>query len=290
MIPFHRPTLDDRTWAEPLLRAADNFASESAFGTYYLWQARYRFEIAQVGGYFVARYENGYILPAGDGEMRPLLDAIAADSVSSGTPFRVQVSGTMKERLAQAWPSALFQMHRGEADYLYRVSDLAQLTGKKYHAKRNHIARFTQNYAYTFERVTEPAQYRACMEMLTQWISTNETPTNFRQEAQAIERAFVDPAALHIRAGLLRVDGQVVAFAAGEPINDRVFDQHFEKALTSYDGAYAVINQLFASECLSDFEWVNREEDMDLDGLRKAKLSYHPDQLWMKYTAEECSL
>ena len=82
------------------------------------------------------------------------------------------------------------------------------------------------------------------------------------------------------------MDGRVVAFAAGEPINDRVFDQHFEKALAEYDGAYAMINQAFMAHCLTEFEWVNREEDMGLAGLRQAKMSYNPAEVLMKYTAE----
>ena len=124
------------------------------------------------------------------------------------------------------------------------------------------------------------------MDMMMHWVSTNENASDFMHEAEAIRLAFTEPAALHIRAGLLRVDGRVVAFAAGEPINDRVFDQHFEKALAEYDGAYAMINQAFMAHCLTEFEWVNREEDMGLAGLRQAKMSYNPAEVLMKYTAE----
>lgn len=286
MIPFHCPTIADRVWAEPILRTFGDDTSESAFGTYYLWQSRFHFEIAQTEGYFVARYDNGYILPAGEGPLEPVLHALEADAAFRSIPLRIQVSDKLKDALCAADPSLHFTEHRGEADYLYRVVDLAKLEGKKFHAKRNHIARFTKTYTYQFEPVTTPQQERECMDMMMHWVSTNENASDFMHEAEAIRLAFTEPAALHIRAGLLRVDGRVVAFAAGEPINDRVFDQHFEKALAEYDGAYAMINQAFMAHCLTEFEWVNREEDMGLAGLRQAKMSYNPAEVLMKYTAE----
>ena len=86
MIPFHIPTLADRAWAEPLLRAAGDLTSESAFGTYFLWQDRYQYEIAQVNGYFAARSIHGYALPAGTGDLRPVLDALRADAAGRGIP------------------------------------------------------------------------------------------------------------------------------------------------------------------------------------------------------------
>ncbi len=287
MIPFHIPTLADRAWAEPLLRAAGDLTSESAFGTYFLWQDRYQYEIAQVNGYFAARSIHGYALPAGTGDLRPVLDALRADAAGRGVPLRIQVSDLLRDVLAAAAPQLKFTEHRGEADYLYRVADLAQLEGKKYHAKRNHIAKFNRLYSYQFEPVTTAAQEQECLDMMHRWVSSNENAADFRMEEEAIRLAFADTAALHIRAGLLRVDGNVIAFTAGEPVGADGFDLHFEKALTEYDGAYAVINQAFAAHCLTDCTWVNREEDMGLDGLRRAKLSYNPAQLLMKYTAEE---
>ena len=197
------------------------------------------------------------------------------------------MSDLLRDALAAAAPQLKFTEHRGEADYLYRVADLAQLEGKKYHAKRNHIAKFNRLYSYQFEPVTTAAQEQECLDMMHRWVSSNENAADFRMEEEAIRLAFADTAALHIRAGLLRVDGNVIAFTAGEPVGADGFDLHFEKALTEYDGAYAVINQAFAAHCLTDCTWVNREEDMGLDGLRRAKLSYNPAQLLMKYTAEE---
>ena len=85
--------------------------------------------------------------------------------------------------------------------------------------------------------------------------------------------------------GVLRVDGDVVAFTFGERLNDNTFDTHFEKAFSDIRGAYPMINMLFAKNMLTDYELVNREDDVGSEGLRSAKLSYHPEILIEKYAA-----
>ena len=86
---------------------------------------------------------------------------------------------------------------------------------------------------------------------------------------------------------MLRVEGQAAAFTIGEPVSDQCFVVHFEKALSRYPGAYPMINQQFVQNALQAYHYINREEDLGLEGLRKAKLSYHPAILLEKGTARE---
>lgn len=286
MIDFHRPLPEDRAWAEPLLRCFGDLGSEAAFGTYYLWQSRFDFEIAFHKGFFVAHSNSGYIFPTGEGNLDEVLQDLAEDATRRNEPLHFLFSERFCQVLKEHCPNCYcIEENRANADYLYRVSDLAELKGKKYHSKRNHIARFSKKYEYSFETVITDQQARECVELAENWYSANEKPTELTDELEAIRRAFSHRETLHLVAGLLRVDGKVIAFAAGEPINENVFDQHFEKALVEYDGAYAMINQAFMAHCLSEYEFVNREEDMGIEGLRKAKLSYLPEKILAKYTA-----
>ena len=287
MIEFHVPELADRVWAAPLLSRYGDDASEAAFGTYYMWQKRFDFEIALHKGFFVAHSNGGYIFPAGQGDLSEVLYDISVDAKKRGEAVRFLFSERFRPALEQFCPNCYeIAENRANADYLYRVSDLAALSGKKYHAKRNHIARFSRNYTYSFEKVTTEAQAQACIQLAEQWYIDNGKEGDISGELDAIHRAFEAYEALHLVAGMICVEDHAVAFAAGEAINDRVFDQHFEKALSAYDGAYAVINREFMANCLNAFEFVNREEDMGIEGLRKAKMSYLPERLVNKYTAQ----
>ena len=109
-------------------------------------------------------------------------------------------------------------------------------------------------------------------------------------EAGAIEEMFEHYEALGFLGGMLYQNGEPVAFTAGTKLDDEVFDTHFEKALPGVEGAYTMVNREFARLVKAEYPDIaafNREEDMGIEGLRKAKLSYHPDILLMKYFAIE---
>ena len=175
------------------------------------------------------------------------------------------------------------QPDRANWDYLYLAQNLIDLPGKAYHGKRNHVARFRRSFEYTYEDIT--AENAAeCLEMAEQWRSANENPADFEDEMKAMRRAFAAWEPLGFSGGLLRVEGKVIAFTAGEPISEQTYDLHFEKAFTGYEGAYAAINQEFAARQLKGYSLINREEDMGLEGLRKAKESYRPTAMFEKNT------
>jgi hypothetical protein len=179
---------------------------------------------------------------------------------------------------------------RDDFEYLYLTEKLKNLSGKKFHSKRNHISAFSKAHNWSYESIT-PEVLPDLFKMADKW--TNEMkkltddPLSIEVENEAIKEYFPHMEKLNIRGGLIRVDGEIVAFTFGTPINDKVFDIHSEKALPEFRTAYSVINREFIANDLSDFLYVNREDDMGLEGLRKAKLSYHPDILLKKYVIKE---
>lgn len=172
---------------------------------------------------------------------------------------------------------------RDAFDYIYKREDLANLTGKKYHSKRNHIATFKKQHNWLFKPICEEnkAEVLACAE---QWYSENNDRFDeyMAIEKEGIKTIVENMPLLNAKGGAIYVNEKVVAFTLGSPINDKVFDIHIEKALKDYATAYTVINNEFA-KTLTEYEFINREDDMGLEGLRKAKLSYKPEMLLKKY-------
>ena len=182
---------------------------------------------------------------------------------------------------------------RDDFEYLYLTENLRNLKGKKYHSKRNHISAFSKAYNWSYERLT-PSILPEVFEMADKWTAEMKKLTDDSQsievENAALKEYLPHMEKLNLRGGCIRVDGKIVAFTFGSPISSKVFDVHVEKALPDYRTAYSLINREFVSSELSDFPYVNREDDMGLEGLRKAKLSYHPDILLKKYVIKELTL
>lgn len=191
----------------------------------------------------------------------------------------------MKEAIQTCWPDVFcLEYDRDGSDYVYEVDKLAALSGKAYHKKKNHVNRFRKNYDFSYEPITEENR-QECLEMAEVWRRSREITPSLAAEAGAITEAFRYYEELGFEGGLIRVDGRVMAFTLGERVTEDTFVTHFEKALDEIPELYAVINQQFAENQLQGYRYVNREEDLGLEGLRKAKESYHPAFLVEKYKA-----
>ena len=173
-------------------------------------------------------------------------------------------------------------------DYIYETENLTNLSGKKFHGKRNHIARFMDDDDWEYETLSSE-NVQECIDMNNNWIQKKYDEDAWSQEVQdeydVVKNALIDYKRLGLVGGVLRKYGEVVAFELGEPLCDDTFVVHFEKAYADVQGAYPMINKQFVQHECQDYKYVNREEDDGEEGLRKAKLSYHPDILLEKYNA-----
>ena len=171
-------------------------------------------------------------------------------------------------------------------DYVYLREELAQLPGRRYHKKKNHFAGFVKNYSFKYEEL-DSSNIEECLAFSEAWSDANVQYGReaIENERLAVRKAFEYYRQLGYVGAALRVDGNIVAYCTGERLNSEVFCTHFEKALPEYTGAYAAINKLFAENHLCSYKYVNREDDTGDDGLRQAKLSYHPAILLEKYNA-----
>ena len=302
MIAFHPPEIEDKPWIDACFRAAGNRGCEYSFATVFLWSGTFQQEVARMDGYVLerlcGRVGSGYLFPAGSGPLKPVLDALEADAAERGDICRLLcVTPERMGQVEQVCPGRYTcTPDRDGWDYLYEVQKLAELGGKKLHGKRNHIHRFEENYPDWRVEEISIDNLAECAEMDLEWnrlyrqerANEAETAQSRMNERHAMSKAFAYYEALGLSGLLLRAEGRVIAFTMGSPISADTFDVHFEKAYGEIQGAYAMINREFARwvrDHYPDVRYLNREDDMGLEGLRKAKESYYPDCMVEKYSA-----
>lgn len=174
---------------------------------------------------------------------------------------------------------------RDNSDYVYRAEDLINLRGNKYHGKKNHVNRFRKNNEFEYRRLDRQLAEKF-LDLQEEWCALRECELNpgLFQEHVAIHEAVIHHKELGFTGGAIMIDDKVEAFAFGELLNPDTAVIHAEKANPDIPGLYAAINQQFCEEAWSHVRYVNREQDLGIEGLRKAKLSYHPDHLVEKFT------
>ena len=294
MIPFHRTSIEEKAQYENYLLAAPERGCEYSFANLYLWG---RQEVAFLRGcvaYFSHFYgRTVYPYPIGDGDKRAVLEAIIADSRERGIPCRISgITEADREELERWFPGKFrIRPARDFFDYVYSIDALADLKGKKLQKKRNHFNRFRANHPdYRVEPITRE-NIPLAQNMVNSWYQARQKSDpdgDYLLESLAIAKAFRHFEELGME-GLLLLDGEeVLAMTMGSRLSADTFDIHFEKAREDADGAYPAINCEFARYLrlkYPDVKFLNREDDMGLEGLRKAKLSYYPDHMVEKYKA-----
>ena len=173
-------------------------------------------------------------------------------------------------------------LDRENSDYVYRVEDLRTLQGKAYHSKRNYARRFTELY-HPEVRPLRAALAPACLHVQERWLEDQRNNESARDESTALIKALRHFEDLSLSGTAVFTDGVLIAFAIGEPLNPSTFVEHFEKALNGYSGIYQFLLQAFAQSIPKEFLFLNREQDLGIEGLRRAKESWHPALLVEKY-------
>lgn len=287
-LSFRRPCLEDRQEVKKILEKSGNIDSASAFGTLYLWAEGYDINICLHDGVLFRKSGKSYGFPRGaedDTQLKKALETLKLNCSSCDKFILDDLLENDARELERIFPGKFsFSKNRDNSEYVYDIKNLAQLTGKKYHSKRNHISKFSKLYKWKYIPCIKNIE---CMDFFEKWFkiySSDEEKFN-GQEYLAIKKALENFDALELSGGALEVDGEIIACTIGEKINKDGLLVHFEKALPEFEGSYSVINNEFCKSQAKNFKFVNREEDMGILGLRKSKLSYKPMLLLNKYTA-----
>ncbi|MBE6662656.1 MAG: DUF2156 domain-containing protein [Ruminococcaceae bacterium] len=293
-IDFKPVALSDKDLYENYLSESGERGCEFSFANLYLWGMQ---NFAHLHGQILIFSQFGrariYPYPVGNGDKRAAIEAILADAHERGIRCRITgLSDAAMNELEALFPGRFrFQCSDGSSDYVYDINDLADLKGKKYHAKRNHLNRFTEAFPnYRVEELNEQNLPRV-KQMAEDWYQTRlaEDPnSDFHFEREALQKALLDYRALDME-GLVLLDGEeILAFTLASRLSGDTFDVHFEKARADIQGAYAAINCHMARhirEKYPEVRYLDREEDMGIEGLRRAKLSYYPHHRIQKCSA-----
>ena len=292
LLPFRKLNLGDRAWVLEKFKESNFQGCEYSFGNNFIWRNSYNLEVLDYKGFclLLSTYNGAtaYSYPAGNGnvDVKEAIEALMADASARNAPFILRgVSQEKLDELMIIFPDLFdYEIDRGESDYIYLTERLTTLSGKKLQSKRNHIARFKDNPNWAYEPITRD-NIDECIAFNLKWCEENgcEDDPELQLEYCAVVQSFKHFFELEFTGGLLRRDGEVIAFTMGEPLNSDTFVVHIEKAFHHIQGTYPMINQQFIINNCQNYKYVNREEDVGDEGLRKSKLSYYPDILLNKY-------
>jgi hypothetical protein len=296
MIDRNKITLNDRPLFEKYYGRSES--SSQNFTNMFLWSGDGNITHALLDGCFALVFQWG---PAPIGAAYPVSgEGGGADreravrrlceflKASGGKACFRNMSPEMKADLERLCPGK-FEIvpDRNNFDYVYETADLIALRGKRYHAKRNHVNRFSANYDFKYEEMGQ-AEAEECKAAFLAWYAEKKDVERIEASEEATFRlldAFSEFSAYGARGGLIRVGGKPVACSVGEPLTDDMALIHVEFADPLFEGAFNVVNREFCERAWADYRYVNREEDMGLEGLRRAKESYRPCRMIEKYTA-----
>jgi hypothetical protein len=286
---FKELTLEDKPIFDQLFTQFPPQISEFTYTNLFIWRNCYQSEISRFHNFlclFSQQGENSFFFPPiGEGDVIECYQRLLQYLVGKATfPKIVRIPESVVRQIEWKSTGMKVELDRGQCDYVYLVQDLIELKGRKYHRKRNHIKQFKGTYSYQYIPLT-PEWIPQCLQLETEWCDLRhcEASPGLLNESSAIKEAFTHFEELGVKGGAILINGKVEAFTLGDPLNLESVVIHIEKANPAYEGLYPTINQAFLEHEWSGFTYVNREQDLGEEGLRKAKESYFPHHLVNKY-------
>ncbi|SHK85548.1 DUF2156 domain-containing protein [Fibrobacter sp. UWH4] len=318
MINFKSPEISDWAAAAKAVADSGYTGSDASFANIYLLRQKYGTQIALQEG-FLFRYYNGqgsrrgYAFPLGEGDAEAALALIVEDARESGRPLEFCLVDEPRAQILREYfktvgangaKSALhFTENRGDSDYIYSAESLATLTGNLYKKKRNHVSRFNRTYSDYEIRPLTPENFADALMVEKSWLNIETLGESSNTDCECREAAWAERSedekskfseycairealehfdALGMKGAVLYIGGIPAGMTMASEILPGVWDTHFEKVIDEYavNGGYAIINKLFAEKLwATGAHLINREEDVNIEGLRKAKLSYYPQTI-----------
>lgn len=270
-------TLEDKPLFDALFTAHPPEISAYTFTNIFAWRHAHGTTISKLDDHILVVQDYGdhiaCLEPLGEGPIAPVVEEALRRSEHASTFKRISAAAAAE---MQSLPLVI-EPDRDNWDYLYSAEDLITLAGRKYDGKRNMIARAKASLDYEYVKL-DGRTAMECEDFAKYWCEDRQCDTieGLRQESCAIYEMLGNFDSLGIVGGAIRADGAIVAFSLGEALNPETLVIHVEKADNRIQGLYQLINNEFCKAEAANSKYVNREQDLGIPGLRKAKESYQP--------------
>ncbi|MFA5100649.1 MAG: phosphatidylglycerol lysyltransferase domain-containing protein [Candidatus Omnitrophota bacterium] len=275
---------EDKPLFDRLLEAADPEISEYTFTNLYSWRESY--------GFGVSVFKDRLVPIASISGTQCIFPALG-ESLTKEDIFDLLSRGAKliraPDRLAQIVSGDarfIVTLDRDNCDYVYKVDQLQALKGAKYDGKRNLIKNFKNHYRYEYVAISEPSTIEECVRFEESWCVFKDCDhvEGLDKERDALSQMLNNFFEFGLVGGVIKVDARVCAVTIAERLNRHTLVLHIAKADSALTGLYQLMMQEFLTREAGGYTFVNMEQDLGVEGLRKAKLSYHPDRLINKYT------
>jgi hypothetical protein len=272
----------------PRLSLTADGVSEFTFSGLYLFRDKYNYRISRNGadgGFIVSgeqpahgeeKAKTFFMTPCEAPDQETLLSLFASHDYWKN--ISESVLSPVKEKFEES--GVVFEEDRDNFDYLYYRHELAELAGKKFHKKKNHVNNFLHSYPDYEQKPMSKETIQSAIEVLDRWRKDRGEDGDYKSAREALD--LFD--SLTLRGAIYYIGGKPAAYCLGESIaRGKMFAIHFEKAIDEYKGIYQFVNQSFAESLPRFFTQINREQDLGNEGLRQAKMTYRPCGFVQKY-------
>lgn len=286
MINYKLIELSDKSQIDACLDGNVFRTCDFSFTNLYTWNAKFKTQFDIIQKTLFLRFNDSdnqtyHMMPIGPMPLQDAIEKMMLDAQRSNIPFKMKyITQDMWNSIKEVMPGQFeFTHDRDNDEYIYLSEKLITLSGKKLQSKRNHINRFKADHSdWEYFPLTSREELDECVKMLDAWEDTKEDiDISLRYDYIATRLMLKHFEYLELKGAAIRVNGQIVAFTIGEKLTDDSFVVHVEKAFGEINGAYTIVNQQFIQHEASEYKYINREEDMGIEALRKAKQSYQPD-------------
>lgn len=294
MLDFKKIHINDRKQFIDALSKIEYENSEFSFANIFIWKDIYDIKLCKKDGaiYISAvipetkKYVHFQPICPDESNTKKVLNNIKEDFTIRDEKFCIaSANDHCIEKIKNNCPQYNIEEIPNMYDYVYLATDLSELEGKKYHKKRTHINHFLKENSYEY-KIIDKTNKNDCLIIFDKWV--DYMGQEFKSERSTIENALDNMEKLELFGAIIYINNEPVAFTMAESFLEDTALIHIEKAVPEHRDVYATINQQFAKrELASKYKYINREEDMGIEGIRRAKKSYYPCKMIKKYDIYE---